>query len=788
MSEELVTIEIDGVTYQAPKGAMLIEVTDAHGIHVPRFCYHEKLSVAANCRMCLVEVERAPKPMPACATPVTEGMKVFTRSDKARAAQRATMEFLLINHPLDCPVCDQGGECELQDVSLGYGAGVSRYTEAKRAVPDPDLGPLVATEMTRCIHCTRCVRFGEEIANLRELGATGRGEFMRITTHVVHELHSELSGNIIDLCPVGALTAKPSRMQYRAWELAQHPSVAPHDGLGSNVFVHALRGRVIRVVPRRNEAVNETWLSDRDRFSYAGLTAPDRARAPMVKDKGAWREVSWETALERAAEGLGTLDAERVGFLISPNATTEEAWLFQKLARALGSPHIDHRLRQTDFSAEAADPLFPWLGCDVAALEALDAALVVGSDLRAEQPLLAHRLRKMVRGGGRLMGLNPLAFDWLCAVRPRIVVPPAQMAARLARLVAVAGEGAEVPAAVAGLVRGAEPDEQDVAVAEALRQADSGMVLLGALAMQHPEYGRLRLLAATLAERTGVRLGFLPEGANAAGLWLAGCVPHRGRMGERVEAPGRNALAQLTDPLDGYVLFGVEPALDAAAGAAGLRTLEQAGCVVAVTGFVTDELLGCADVVLPAAQFAETSGTYVSYEGRWQSFRGVVPPPGEARPGWKILRVLANRLGLEGFEQRSSAQVLDELKSCVPEDLTLDNAPLAEASPAAGGWGEGLQRAGGVPPYSGDALVRRAAPLQATAIAGRAEARMHPEEAGARGLAEAEWVVVTQGEGRARLPLVRDAAVPRGCVWIPVAVPGVEALGPGFGNVQVEAG
>jgi NADH-quinone oxidoreductase subunit G len=627
---------------------------------------------------------------------------------------------------------------------------------------------------------------GEEIANLRELGATGRGEFVRIGTYVTRELVSELSGNIIDLCPVGALTAKPSRMRYRAWELTEHPSVAAHDGLGSNVFVHTLRGRVIRVVPRDNEQVNETWLSDRDRFSYTGLTASDRATAPMVKDKGEWRPVPWEAALQRAAEGLKGLDPQRIGFLISPNATTEEAWLFQRLARALGSPHVDHRLRQTDFSADAADPLFPWLGCDVAALESMDAVFVVGSDLRAEQPLVAHRLRKMVRGGGRLMGLNPAAFDWLCAVAPRLAVPPAQMVGRLARVVAVAGEG-EVPDSVASLVRGAEPDEADAAVAEALRQAGDGLVLLGALAMQHPEYGRLRALADTLARRTGARLGFLPEGANAAGLWLAGCLPHRGPVGERLGAPGRAAGAQLAEPLDGYVLFGVEPALDAAAGAAALRTLERAECVVAVTGFVTDELLGCADVVLPLAQFTETSGTFVSYEGRWQSFRGVVAPPGDARPGWKILRVLANHLELEGFEQGSSAEVLDELRGCLSEDLTLNNT-LGEAEAAAHDWGEGLQRAGGVPVYSGDALVRRAAPLQSTPIAGRAEVRMHPDEAREQGLAGAERVVVTQGEGRARLPLVLDEVVPRGCVWIPVAVPGVETLGPAFGNVQVEAG
>ncbi|MGA7801529.1 MAG: NADH-quinone oxidoreductase subunit NuoG, partial [Gammaproteobacteria bacterium] len=449
---ELVTIEVDGVPLQARKGQMVIEVTDEAGIYVPRFCYHKKLSVAANCRMCLVQVEKSPKPMPACATPVMEGMRVFTKSDYARDAQRAVMEFLLINHPLDCPICDQGGECELQDLALGYGRGVSRFTEKKRVVKDKDIGPLIATDMTRCIHCTRCVRFLEEIAGHKELGGTGRGENVEIGTYVERAIESEMSGNVIDVCPVGALTSKPFRFAARAWELTRHASVSPHDSVGSNLFVHALRGELLRVVPRDNEAINEVWLSDRDRFGYQGVNSADRLQAPMIKTDGAWKEVDWETALQAAADGVRHIaDAhgpDQLGMLVSPTATVEEMYLAGRLAEGLGCRNIDHRLRQADFSDQERAPLFPWLGQSIEDLEQVDAALLIGSNVRKDLPIVGHRLRKASLGGAKLMFINPVDYQFRFNVAAKAIVSPSRMVGELAAVAAalLASKGAEAPA------------------------------------------------------------------------------------------------------------------------------------------------------------------------------------------------------------------------------------------------------------------------------------------------------------------------------------------------------
>ncbi len=493
MSEELVNIEVNGIPLKARKGAMLIEITDAAGIAIPRFCYHKKLSIAASCRMCLVEVEKAPKPLPACATPVMEGMKVYTESPKALAAQKGTMEFLLINHPLDCPICDQGGECELQDIALGYGGDVSRFAERKRVVQDKDIGPLIATEMTRCIHCTRCVRFGDEIAGLRELGATGRGEHMEIGTYVAHSVASELSGNVIDLCPVGALTAKPSRFKGRSWEYVQHAAIAPHDSVGSNIFIHTLRGQVMRVVPRENEAINETWISDRDRFSYEGIYSDDRLANPLLDGV----EVGWEAALEATAKGLKEViaqyGADSVGFLVSPTATVEEMYLAQKLARGLGVTNIDHRLRQADFSDQDTAPVFPWLGQDVADLEKVKSALLVGSNVRMEQPLAGHRLRKAALAGGRMMFINPRDFEFRFPAAAKIIADPAGMVAALAGVAQAVAElkGEILPASLAGLVTGA-PGEAERTIAARLVDNAQATVLLGNFGVAHPGFAQLR--------------------------------------------------------------------------------------------------------------------------------------------------------------------------------------------------------------------------------------------------------------------------------------------------------
>ncbi|WP_018953523.1 NADH-quinone oxidoreductase subunit NuoG [Thioalkalivibrio sulfidiphilus] len=789
MSQDLVNIEINGIPLQARKGAMLIEVADEAGIKIPRFCYHKKLSVAANCRMCLVEVEKAPKPLPACATPVMDGMKAFTQSPKALAAQKGTMEFLLINHPLDCPICDQGGECELQDVAMGYGEDVSRYSEAKRVVKDKDIGPLIATEMTRCIHCTRCVRFGEEIAGIRELGATGRGEFMQIGTYIEKSVSSEMSGNVIDLCPVGALTAKPSRYTARPWELVQHATVAPHDSIGSNLFLHTREGRVMRAVPRDNESVNETWISDRDRFSYTGLYADDRLTTPMVKDNGKWVATDWETALARTVEGLKGTAASEIGALLSPHATLEELYLAQKLLRGLGVSAIDHRLRQVDFAHGNADPAFPYLGLPIADLENVNAALLVASNVRKEQPIAAHRLRKAGLKGASLMAINTRDYGFAFPVMAQCITDPHGMVGVLAGVAGAALEaaGAKAPASLAKIIDAAEIDEAARAMAEQLKAGEQAVVLLGSQAFAHPRFSLLRALAAVVAEHTGATLGYLPEAANSAGAWLAGAVPHRGPAGERLGSPGLDAQAMLDKPRQAYVLLGVEPDLDCADGVRAREAIEGANFVVSLNAFASEATRNLADVLLPIATFAETSGTFVNAEGRWQSFQGVTRPLGEARPAWKVLRVLGNMAGLNGFEHVSSENVRDELKGLFGADLAFDTGvPLEGAAFETATVPTGLQRAGGVAIYALDSLVRRARPLQETADGRQAGAYISEAQARALDLLNTDRVLVRQNGRTATLDLVIDDGVAMGCVWIPAGMPETAALGAAFGPVELQ--
>ena len=790
MSDE-VTIEIDGRPLKARKGQMVIEVADAHGIRIPRFCYHPKLSVAANCRMCLVEVEKAPKPLPACATPVADGMKVYTRSPKALAAQKATMEFLLINHPLDCPICDQGGECELQDLALGYGRDVSRFAERKRVVADPDLGPLVATDMTRCIHCTRCVRFGEEIAGVKELGAVGRGERMRITTYVPHALRSELSGNVIDLCPVGALTSKPFRFRARPWELIQHEGIAPHDAVGSNVHIHTLRGRVMRVVPHDNEEVNETWLSDRDRFGYEGLYAPDRLERPLLREGGVLQETDWELALEHAAARLREVVAahgpEAVGVLVSPSATLEELYLAQKLARGLGSGNVDHRLRQGDFGADAAMGRAPGLGMRIPELERVDAALLVGSDIRMDQPLLGLRLRKAGMRGAEIAVLNPVDYELYFPVAHRLITDPPGMVRALAAIAAdlVRHSDVAVPPAVAGLVEGVRVEETHAAVAHALRRAGRGVVVLGAQAHASPWFGALRLLAGYVAAASGAALAELPFGANAAGAWLAGAVPHRGPGGAPAQPAGLDARAMLERPRRAYLLLGVEPERDAWNPAAAARALGEAELVIQVAPWLSEAGRRWAHVALPAAAFAETSGTFVNADGRWQSFEGAARPPGEARPAWKILRVLGTLLDLEGFGYEDPEEIRRELREAVAAAPEPAGTVAAVALPetAASLW-----RVGDVPIYAVDALVRRSRPLQETPLAVEAALRVAPGTAARLGLTAGARVRVRQDGTQAELEVVLDRRVADGCALVHAGVPGSEGLGPAVGPLEIVAG
>ncbi len=719
-ADNLITLEINGKSVQARRGAMLIEITDDLGIYVPRFCYHKKLSVAANCRMCLVEVERAPKPLPACATPVMEGMKVHTRSPKAIAAQKGTMEFLLINHPLDCPICDQGGECELQDLAMGYGRDVSRFTERKRVVKDKDIGPLIATDMTRCIHCTRCVRFGEEIAGLRELGATGRGEHMEIGTYIAKSISSELSGNVIDLCPVGALTAKPSRYSGRSWEYTQYPSIAPHDAVGSNIYLHVLRGKVIRTVPRENEAINETWLSDRDRFSYEGIYSSDRALTPLMRQNGQLQSVEWHEALETTAQQLRSIinlhGPDAVGVLVSPTATVEEMYLLQKLARQLGIHNIDHRLRQTDFSDQVHAPIYPWLGQAIAELQSVRAALLIGSNIRFEQPLAGHRIRKAALAGAKIMFINPQDFDFRFSVAAKIISDSVGMVhhlAGVARAISQLTSGL-MPESLQHLTVKARSGTHEQMIAKTLLEQSPATILLGNLAIAHPAFSQLRALAGWIAECSGARLGYLPEAANVVGGWLAGVLPHRLPAGKPSSIMGLDAKTMLSKPRRAYILFGIEPELDFGEGALAQKAMESADYVLACFPYASQTMKHYVHTLLPIGTFAETSGTFVNMEGRWQSFQGVINPLGDARPGWKVLRVIGNLLHVDGFEYESSQELLDELwQQC--KDLVPDNriTPSHEL-PA---LDRDLPLVKSVPIYSVDALVRRAPSLQKTPLA-----------------------------------------------------------------------
>ena len=706
MSDDTVNIEVNGVPVKARKGQMIMQATDPVDIYIPRFCYHDKLSVAANCRMCLVEVEKAPKPLPACATPVTEGMKVFTKSPKAVAAQRATMEFLLINHPLDCPICDQGGECELQDLALGYGRDISRFSERKRVVKDKNLGSLVSTDMTRCIHCTRCVRFGAEIQGYPQMGATGRGEHMEIGTYIEHSVDHELSANIIDLCPVGALNNKPFRYHARAWEMTQAALVSPHDAFGTNLYAHVLRGKLMRMVPRENEAVNETWIADRDRFGFEGIYSIDRVSQPMMRIDGELQVVDWEVALNAAAEGLQKGAAGNggasIGFLASPLATVEELYLLAQLARGLGSRNIDHRLRQLDFRAQENDAVFPNLGLAIADIEKLEGVLIVGSDLRHEMPLLAHRVRKAAikAGGAKVAFINPRRFDYMFPLAAYVV--DTDLVGQLSALVRAAAGilNKAVPAGVAA----AEVTDAHRSSVAALTNGSRRAIILGTLAQRHPAYSQLKALAAMLAELCEASVGTLTEGANAAGAYLAGAVPHREPGGAPAASPGLSARAMLESALKAYVLFGgVDPAGDLSVDP---QALSSAELVVAITTHLPENLRDIAHVVLPIGSFAESSGTYVNAEGRWQSWTAAVKLLGEARPGWKVLRVLANLLNLSGMDYMSSEEIRDGL-------LALSGTRVALATPLSGAVSRGVpngQAPGGawidVPPYQSDVLVR----------------------------------------------------------------------------------
>ncbi len=764
MPDQLVTIEVDGKALQVRKGSMLIEATDEAGIGVPRFCYHKKLSVAANCRMCMVEVEKARGPVPACATPVMDGMKVYTKSKLAREAQKGTMEFLLINHPLDCPICDQGGECELQDLAVGYGSDVSRYSEQKRVVKDKNIGPLIQTDMTRCIHCTRCVRFGDEVAGMREMGGTGRGDNMLIGTYIEKTIGSELSGNIIDLCPVGALTSKPYRYSARAWELRQHDTIAPHDAVGSNLHLHVKGNIVKRVVPKENESINEVWISDRDRFSYEGLNSSERLDRPMIKIAGEWRETDWETALAFAVDGLKKVTSSRIGALASPTCTLEELFLFQKLMRGIGCNNVDHRFMQTDFTDQDALPAFPWLGQNIADLEDLDSGLIIGSNIRQEQPLINYRIHKAVDHGADFYIVNPADFEFNWKSVGRLIQSPSATENILAGIVKTLLDG-KSESAVEALLKNTESTREQKIIAESLRNGEHSAVFLGQIASSYPNASKVRALASLIAELSGSKLGYLPEAANTCGAWLAGVVPHREAGNRPAENVGLDVGAMFDHGMRAYVLLGTEPELDSLTSVAADQALKSAEFVVSVFGFRSEKMMAYADVMLPMGLFAETSGTFVNAEGTWQSFSGAVKPRGEARPAWKILRVLGNQFDLEGFEYNSSEDVLNEVRSLTNE-IAPDNQGKwilpKEIKPEE----RGIELVFDTPMYFTDPLVRRAVALQGMEDLSESSLHIHSSLAEQLGVAESESVRVKQGAHSVELKSVIDDTVPASCaMW-----------------------
>ncbi len=717
----MVNIEIDGKKVKAEAGSMIIEVADANEVYIPRFCYHKKLSVAANCRMCLVEVANLPKPVPACATPVADGMVVETSSENAREAQKAVMEFLLINHPLDCPICDQGGECELQDLAVGYGDDESNYVEQKRVVHDKNIGPLIATEMTRCIHCTRCVRFGMEIAGVRELGMTGRGETAEIGTFIAKSVDSEVSGNVIDLCPVGALTAKPSRYSYRPWELTASASISPHDSLGSNIELHTRNNKVLRVVPGDNDAVNEVWISDRDRYSYEALNSDSRLQQPMLKTNGKWQTVDWQTALERVVGGFNDVlqkhGSDSLAALVSPSATTEEMYLTQKLMRNLGSNNIDHRLRQTDFSGDNSDPTFPELGREISSLEELDASLLVGCNLRKELPLAAVRLRKSTfMGKVAVINQQDYAFNFKLAVKQ--IVTADQFSNELAAVLKAASED-KLDGSWTKLLADVEVTEAHQKTADLLCNSSEAAIILGAVAQAHPQFNTLRCLAKQLASITGASYGVISAGGNSAGGYLAGAVPHRKPGTDLGKDSGKNTSQMFQGDCKAYLLMNVEAGADCADSEAAKEAINNAEFVVSLTSFADGEVADYADVMLPMAAFTETSGSYVNLNGIWQSFKGAVAPQGEARPAWKILRVLGNFMEFEGFDYESSEDILAEMEAT----LANSGKPSVTEAKVPKTLKSTLNQVKETGIYEVDGIVRRAASLQATTdgMAGHAD-------------------------------------------------------------------
>ena len=770
----MVEIEIDGKKVEVTPGSMVMDAANKLGTYIPHFCYHKKLSIAASCRMCLVEVEKAPKPLPACATPVTAGMIVRTNSEKAIKAQKDVMEFLLINHPLDCPICDQGGECQLQDLAVGYGKSASRYEEEKRVVFHKNAGPLISMEeMSRCIHCTRCVRFGQEIAGVMELGMLGRGEHAEITTFVGKTIDSELSGNMIDICPVGALTSKPFRYSARTWELSSRKSISPHDGLGANLVVQVKNNKVMRVLPLENEAVNECWITDKDRFSYDSLNGEKRLTKPMIKQDGQWQVTDWETALEYVANGLLNIKHEHgsasIGALATAHSTLEELSLLQKIIRGIGSDNVDFRLRTTDPSIDSE--FKPWLGMSIAEFSQLGNLLLIGSFLRKDHPLLASRIRQSVKAGSKVSILHASDDDLLMPLANKIISAPSKWLSDLVEIMSAIAECKGIASPCGG-----EFTQAAKAIAIDLLTGERNAIMMGNAVTHHPEASKIQSVAQWIAEQTGAKLGYLTESANTVGGYIAKALPI---------SDGLNASEMLLNSRKAYLLLNADPILDCAVPAS--NALASAEMVVLLSAFMPSH--DFADVILPICTFTETSGTFVNCEGRAQSFNGAVKPLAEARPAWKVMRVLGNLLKLDGFEYESSEQIRDELlkgQSDLTHLLSNKNTTVIDMDFRRKDTIFSVERIANIGIYHSDAIARNSNSLQLTSDGKSPAVYLSVDYFNQLGLVQDEIVKVTQDSNSVLLPVRSDKGLPVGVVRLGTGHLSTAILGSQFGTITVE--
>lgn len=789
MKNERFSIEIDGKEIVANPGEMLIQTADRAGIYIPRFCYHKKLQIAANCRMCLVEVENAPKTLPACATPVMPGMKAFTRSKKTIQSQKVVMEFLLANHPLDCPICDQGGECELQDLSVGYGTDSSQFEQSKRVVADENLGPLVATEMTRCIHCTRCVRFCQDIAGVQEIGAFNRGGDMNIGTFLVNGLKNELSGNVIDLCPVGALTSKPFRYQGRSWEFEQFSAISPHDCIGSNLYYHAYAehndnsSQVMRVLPKENDTINEVWLSDRDRFSYMGLTAHDRAHHPMIKQDGHWKTVSWETALNAVSEHFKAImqagQAHEVGGLISGSASCEEQFLFQKLLRGIGSSHIDYRVHVNDFSDQMQFTSYPGITSSLADIQQASTILVMGGNIREDQPILCHRIRQAVKAGSKLLVINHYDYDLACPTYAKKILRPDDLLPYLVALNTVIN-----PATAHGDI--ADRFLNDSAlndIASTLQGASGSIAIIAGEQVESALDGaQIRAWLHQLSLTVGGRLHHITRGANAAGAWLTGAVPHRSECLLPSEQVGYHAQKMLEAKLPVYWLHGIEVEHDCIDPQLAIEALREADLVISCQSYVSETTRALADIILPIAAFSEYAGSMINASGQHQTFHAAVLPPAEAKPAWKVYRVLGSLLGFDSLQYNHCSEITSILADTLP---SMQAHYMGQITTPKYLDQKKIYRVGHWPAYRLDATVRRAEPLQAAIPANVSHARLHPDFAAAQGIENGQPCQVTQGNYKETVICQFDPCLPYGSIWLAAAVNQQATLANVHGEISI---